>query len=48
MKKDLKKHEIDDYKSDVTKKEVLANIEKVALFKPKQNGESQPPASLKT
>jgi hypothetical protein len=48
MKKDTKKHEISDYKSDVTKKEVLADIEKVALFKPLSSVESQHQASLKT
>jgi hypothetical protein len=31
MKKDTKKHTIEDYKSDVTKQQVMADIEKVAL-----------------
>jgi hypothetical protein len=44
----LVKHEIDDYKSDVTKKQVLADIEKVALFKPLSSAESQHQASSKT
>ena len=48
MKKDLKKHEISDYKSDVTKADVLKDIEKVALFKPLSSAESQRQASLKT
>ena len=33
MVKKLQKHTLDDYKSDVTKQEVMASIDKACLFK---------------
>jgi hypothetical protein len=44
MKKDLCKHELEDYKTDVTRKEVLQFIEKIATSSKPCQKRVEPPA----